>query len=53
MLTELISALFGCRPRQAVRPHTRNQTFGPRWCRHRPRRIDKYTRPRRRRPWWR
>ena len=53
MFIELIAALFGRRPRQAVQPHTRNQAFGPRWSRHRPRRIDKYTRTRRRRSWWR
>ncbi len=53
MFAELIGALFGCPPRQPVRPHTRNQAFGPRWSQHRPRRINKYTRARRRRGGWR
>ena len=46
----LLSALTGwSRPRQSVRTHTRNQAYGRRWSRHRPRRIREYRRKRHRR----
>ncbi len=34
------------RPRQSVRTHTKKQAHGPRWSRHRPRRIKEYRRKR-------
>lgn len=46
----LLAALTGwSRPRQSVSTHTKNQAHGPRWSRHRPRRINKYRRKRHRR----
>ena len=44
-IIDTFAALFGFR--QGVSEHIRRQAFGPRWSRHRPRRIHGY---RRRRP---
>jgi hypothetical protein len=52
ILQALIDALAGwLRPWQGVRRHTKNQAYGPSWSRHRPMRIDRYTRRRPRRAW--
>ena len=42
-----LAALFGAR--QDVRTHDRQQAYGRRWSRHRPRRINGYKRKRPRR----
>lgn len=44
-LRQLIAFLTGSsRTRQRVRDHHKQQAVGPRWSRHRPRRIGRYTR---------
>ena len=51
ILQRLRAGLFGwLRPPQRVRDHDRQQAYGPRWSRHRPRRIERYSR-RRPRTW--
>ena len=44
-IIEAIATLFGAR--QDISGHHKQQAIGPRWTKHRPRRIDRY---RRRRP---
>lgn len=43
-LMDALARLFG--GRQGVRGHRKYQAYGPRWARHRPRRIHQYHRRR-------
>jgi hypothetical protein len=43
-LIEMLAALFGFR--QPVRGHNKRQAYGPRWSKHRPRKINGYKRRR-------
>ena len=51
-LSELIVSVRNwLTPRQQVTEHRRNQAYGERWSRHRPRWIDGYSRRHGRRRW--